>query len=306
MNEKTKVIYVTVCCGKSFCSKCLLQVKHCPMCRALLPPQLSWVRNRTLEAYVEVKYKNDLTIPPLTLPPLSGGGYKIIVIGASASGKTNILTRFTDNVYSDRTVATIGVNYINKVILLKVGESNRFATAEGGGARGAASSGDMSIKLQLFDTAGQERFRSMTSAFYKKADSAIVVFSVIDRSTFDQMPNWLRDVKENAPEGCVVVFTANMCDRPESEWKVSRKEFVDYANSCKVRLYETSGKTNQNLELMFQETTKQILKAKGWQTLSSLQLPKPAGGIVDFEESNLSSFSSRDNASSVLKCCVIS
>ena len=98
---------------------------------------------------------------------------KVIVIGDSGIGKTNLITRFTDNFYKDSYVATIGVDFKIKSLLVD-------------GVR---------VKMQVWDTAGQERFKHITKVYYKSADGVVLAFSLTDSKSFDNVEKWMQQIE---------------------------------------------------------------------------------------------------------------
>ena len=102
---------------------------------------------------------------------------KLVIVGDSAVGKTNILMRFVDEGYKTSHITTIGVDYKIKVL-----------TIDG-----------VSIKMQIWDTAGQERFRTITETYYRGSAGIIFVYSVTDRKSFDSITNWIKQVNETQP-----------------------------------------------------------------------------------------------------------
>lgn len=122
----------------------------------------------------------------------------------------------------------------------------------------------------MWDTAGQERFRSMTSAFFGKAQGALVVFDVSDRDSFDNLNGWIEEIErvrdigyirndfswrngvslcysvQAAPTGCAIIICANKVDLPAEKWAVSRESFNEYAESSGYTVIETSASSGRN------------------------------------------------------------
>ena len=114
----------------------------------------------------------------------------------------------------------------------------------------------------MWDTAGQERFRSMTSAFFGKAQGALVVFDVSDRNSFENLGGWIDEIQkvffqwdslncfiywlQAAPAGCAIIICANKVDLPIEKWQVSRDMFREYAESTGYALLETSASNGRN------------------------------------------------------------
>ena len=110
--------------------------------------------------------------------------FKIVLIGDSGVGKTNILSRFINNEFSLTTQATVGVEFGSKII----------------------KKGEKLIKLQIWDTAGQERYKSITSAYYKGSKGAFVVYDISRKSTFDNVDKWIDELKNHGSEDVFIML----------------------------------------------------------------------------------------------------
>ena len=119
--------------------------------------------------------------------------YKIVLIGDSGVGKSNILWRFTDHKFSVDSKATLGVEFASKA--LKIGER--------------------SIIAQIWDTAGQERYRSITKTYYKEAVGALIVYDITKRSSFKNVEKWLKELQDHAECSMAIGLIGNKCDLKE-------------------------------------------------------------------------------------------
>lgn len=124
--------------------------------------------------------------------------YKVIVIGDSGVGKTNLITRFCENHFKDTYVATIGVDF--KVKSLPIN--------------------DKKIKMQIWDTAGQERFKNITQTYYKGASGIVLAYSITDSTSFQNIERWMTQIQTHAPENVSKILVATKQDL-ESERMVS-------------------------------------------------------------------------------------
>lgn len=115
---------------------------------------------------------------------------KVIVIGDSGVGKTNLITRFCQNHFKDTYVATIGVDF--KIKTLPIGER--------------------SFKMQIWDTAGQQRFKNITQTYYKGAAGIILTYSITDATSFVNVQRWITQIDSNAPEDVSKVLVATKHD----------------------------------------------------------------------------------------------
>jgi Ras-related protein Rab-8A len=118
---------------------------------------------------------------------------KVIIIGDSGVGKTNLITRFCENMFKDSYVATIGVDF--KIKSLIVNEKR--------------------IKMQIWDTAGQERFKNITQTYYKGSAGIILSFSITDENSFNNIERWMHQIYNNAPEKVCKILIGTKLDLNE-------------------------------------------------------------------------------------------
>jgi Ras-related protein Rab-8A len=113
------------------------------------------------------------------------------------------------------------------------------------------------IKLQIWDTAGQERFRTITKTYYKGAHGIILTYDVTDENSFKNIKNWVKQIEQNAQNNVCKVLVGNKCDRDER--KVSFEEGQKLAKEVGMQFFETSAKTNYNVNETFTYLTREIL-----------------------------------------------
>lgn len=154
--------------------------------------------------------------------------FKIVIVGDSGVGKTNILLRYLKNEFDTQTKATVGVEFGTKKTRIE----------------------NSSIKAQIWDTAGQERYRSITSAYYKGAHGALVVYDITRKSSFDSVEKWLSDLKNNGEEKMVIMVIGNKCDM-ETSRAVPIEEGEGKAQRNGVAFLETSALNATNVEKAF-------------------------------------------------------
>mmetsp|Transcript_14139 Transcript_14139/g.30830 ORF Transcript_14139/g.30830 Transcript_14139/m.30830 type:complete len:233 (-) Transcript_14139:174-872(-) len=170
----------------------------------------------------------EATKRPLQLGAKGAYIVRLLMVGDSACGKTSLVLRFDQNVFSTKFVTTIGVDYRDKMVKIE----------------GAA------MRLQLWDTAGQERFRSLTSNFFGRADGFVLTYDISNRPSFDHVIGWMRDIKTRAPPDCDIVLCGNKSDL-DNDRVVTFDEGKQLADEYGVQFFETSALTGHNVEKMF-------------------------------------------------------
>ena len=163
----------------------------------------------------------------------------IIVLGESQVGKTSFINRFNTGSFERDTLTTIGLDFVVKEMTLEDGTK---------------------VNVKIFDTAGQERFRNLTKNFYQKADGAILMYSETDEDSFNKIDGWLTKLGENAPENVITFLVANKCDSLERT--VTKQRGVELSRTKKIKFYESSAKQNINVNRVFEELVKDIIKIK--------------------------------------------
>jgi small GTP-binding protein len=165
------------------------------------------------------------------------GNFKFIVIGSSGVGKTAILKRLVDDVFTQESQSTIGVEFI-------------ATTVDVGGT---------SVKLQIWDTAGQERFRSIAKAYFRSAVGVILVFDLTDRKSFEDLNGWLNDVHSLCDPNAVVTLIGNKSDLTK-ERAISQSEAESFAKMHQLTYLETSALGGDNIQEAFQRTAETVYR----------------------------------------------
>ncbi|KAJ1927359.1 hypothetical protein IWQ60_002991 [Tieghemiomyces parasiticus] len=188
--------------------------------------------------------------------------FKLLLIGDSNVGKSNILLRFTDDTFlpPEEASATIGVDF--KVKLVDI-DDERY-------------------KLTIWDTAGQERFRTLTSSYYRGAQGIILVYDVSRRETFEHLDRWLNELNTYcSAQDVVKIIIGNKVDK-ESERAVSVQEGAEYARKVQSLFIECSAKTSVGVHEAMDELVREIVNTPSlWQK----QNTRPAAGNVRIQNS---------------------
>jgi len=165
--------------------------------------------------------------------------FKVVVIGDSGVGKSNLLSRFTRNEFNLESKSTIGVEF-----------ATRTVTIEG-----------KTIKAQIWDTAGQERYRAITSAYYRGAVGALVVYDITKDASFDNVAKWLAELKENATADITMLIVGNKTDLASAR-AVTTEKGQTYAEEQKVSFMEASALNGGNVEAAFLQILTEIYRKK--------------------------------------------
>ena len=162
---------------------------------------------------------------------------KLVMRGDSGVGKTNILSRYINNEFSSITKATVGVEFFSTIIK----KNNKL------------------IKLQIWDTAGQERYKSITSAYYKGAKGAFVVYDITKMKTFKNLDKWITELKANGNEDIYIILIGNKLDL-EKNREVMTNDVKRKAEELKVGYFETSALDGSNIEHAFDVIVEEMSK----------------------------------------------
>ena len=166
--------------------------------------------------------------------------FKILTIGESGVGKTCILRRFVENKFLKNHLATIGIDFKTKTLTI----NNR------------------EIKLKIWDTAGEDRFRNITNQYYKGADGIVLVYDVTEETSYERIKDWMDQILSNTQrEEISLVLLGNKCDvEPRI---VTEEQGIKMAQELKIKYFETSALTGLGIKEAFEELAKDIMQRKG-------------------------------------------
>ena len=201
--------------------------------------------------------------------------YKIIIIGDAAVGKSNILTRYSKNEFSENTRSTVGVELGVKFIKVK----------------------GINTKIQIWDTAGQERYRSITSSYYKGSHGCFIVYDITNESSFNNVEKWYEYVQKEAGKNISIILVGNKCDL-ENERKITKEKGQEKAKNLKCAFFETSALSGVNISQIFEELTNNIYDSTGG-------LKNEDEFDIEFEKDNkVVNINNKDEITKKKKCCL--
>ncbi|KAJ8466760.1 hypothetical protein OPV22_029312 [Ensete ventricosum] len=183
--------------------------------------------------------------------------FKIVLIGDSGVGKSNILSRFTRNEFCLDSKSTIGVEFATKTLQVE----------------------GKTIKAQIWDTAGQERYRAITSAYYRGAVGALLVYDITKKQTFDNIQRWLRELRDHADSNIVIILAANKSDLKHLR-AISEGEGQVLAEQEGLSFLETSALESLNVEKAFQTIITEIYHIINKKALAAQEAARSAGPPV--------------------------
>ena len=163
--------------------------------------------------------------------------FKILLLGDSGVGKSSLLLRYTKNEFISDLRSTIGVEFALKYLTID----------------------NFQLKVQIWDTAGMERYRSITNAYYKGAKGVIVVYDICRQKSFENVDKWIDDFKSKADDDAVIILIGNKSDLDEKR-EVSKEEAESKAQKNKFGFMETSAKDNNNVQKAFETLFHEIVK----------------------------------------------
>lgn len=182
--------------------------------------------------------------------------FKVVLIGDSGVGKSNILGRFTRNEFNLDSKSTIGVEFATRTV----------------------SVDEKTIKAQIWDTAGQERYRAITSAYYRGAVGALLMYDISKQESYENVSRWLAELQEHADAQIVIMLVGNKCDLKHRR-AVPTEEALRFAEEHKLLFIETSALDATNVEEAFKQLLTKIYHLYADQTLNAdFAAQKPSQG----------------------------
>src|SRR3990167_35791 len=161
--------------------------------------------------------------------------YKVILLGDSGTGKSNLMIKFTRNEYHDNIQPTIGVEFGSSDITVD----------------------EKRIRVQIWDTAGKERYRSLTTSYYRGTSAAIITYNITRRSSFENVPSWVKLIRENCDDNILIVLVGTKTDLARHR-AVTTQEGEQFAKNNNMLFYETSSFTGENVTKVFERIAETI------------------------------------------------
>ena len=161
---------------------------------------------------------------------------KFIIVGNAAVGKSNISYRFSKGLFAEEYKATVGMDFAFKNITVR----------------------DKNIRIQIWDTAGQECFKSISRGYYKSSVCGLIVYDITSRESFNNVSTWVEECQNNGPRTITLVLVGNKSDLEENR-VVKYEEGEELANRYNMKFYETSAFNGNNVDKLFYDTTEIIL-----------------------------------------------
>ena len=176
--------------------------------------------------------------------------FKILLVGDGAVGKTSLVRRLCRGTYSGTTEETVGVEFMPHEIVID----------------------DIPIKLQIWDTAGQEQYRSLGRAYYRCAVGVLLVFAIDNHNSFESLERWLTDVRSLCHPHARILLVASKSDLEEQR-KITKKEISTFVDTFNLEYIESSAKDNVNVEEAFYKLARDVLNAVRLNEIQVAQTP---------------------------------
>ncbi len=199
--------------------------------------------------------------------------FKVVLVGDSFVGKTNIMSKYLKNEFHDDSKATVGVEFGSKQFNIE----------------------GHTIKAQIWDTAGQERYKAITSAYYKGAKGAFIVYDITRKNSFESIEKWVSDVTAVADKKITIVLIGNKSDL-EDQRQVTKEQGEEKSNKLEIAFLETSAFSGENLDKAFEMMINEVYKKCHEEMLAEGDVDIIEGG----EDINLNK---KNDAVEQKKCC---
>ena len=185
------------------------------------------------------------------------------MIGDSGVGKTSVILRFTQNIFKEEFLNSIGVDFKSKDLSID----------------------GKKIKLQIWDTAGQERFRTITSSYYRNAHAIVVVFDLTNRQSYEHVQRWMNDINKFAKDNVLKFLIGNKADLI-NERQVHYEEARALASQMNTTYFSLSAKKNENINEFFEAAARLFLMKYNFYDKENNNVTLSRRGIRDSRKRN--------------------
>ncbi|KAJ4805086.1 Ras-related protein Rab-21 [Rhynchospora pubera] len=186
--------------------------------------------------------------------------FKLVLLGDGRVGKTSLVVRYINNVFSEKQEATIQASYLTKRLVID----------------------GVPVTLSIWDTAGQERFHALGPIYYRDADAALLVYDITSSEAFNRVTKWVKELQQMAPPDIIMTIAANKSDLLRSK-KINIQDAESYSTSIGARLFVTSAKTGVGIDEMFLDIAKRLIDRRKESAEGLLTAP-PRKGIVIIDD----------------------
>jgi small GTP-binding protein len=164
---------------------------------------------------------------------------RLLTLGDNTAGKSSLIEQYTFNEFNQDIQSTIGIDFRTKSAILQ----------------------GIHVHIQIWDTAGQERFRTITRNYYRGAKGILLMYSIIDKESFDSLDRWYREIQTYAEDGIPIALIGTKLDL-NSKRQVSREQGQIFASNHGFLFFETSAKTGAHIEEAIEALATKVLKAE--------------------------------------------
>ncbi|KAJ8511534.1 hypothetical protein OPV22_001968 [Ensete ventricosum] len=165
--------------------------------------------------------------------------FKLVLLGDGRVGKTSLVLRYVNNVFSEKQEATVQAFYLKKHLVIE----------------------GVPVTLSIWDTAGQERFHALGPIYYRDADAALLVYDITDNDTFLRVRKWVKELQQMASKDIIMAIAANKSDLVRSR-KYDIQEAESYAATIGSKIFVTSAKSGTGVDEVFIDITTRLLQKK--------------------------------------------